>query len=776
MTSRYRLAAPRYAVACLAVLAATAVRIALNPLLGNHFPFATLFLAVLVSAWYGGRGPAIAATLFGAATSALVLLPPAGPLALQDTSRAAGLVLYLLVGTGIAALGGRMREERVRAEREVLAQRRADAALRSSEERFRLFMQNLPGLAWIKDSEGRYVYANDAAVGAFRRELPEVLGKTDEEIFPPSTADQFRSNDRRALGSASGVQVMETLRHDDGRVHHSIVSKFPIPGPDGEGSLVGGMAIDITEHRLAEETLRESEERLRLALDAGRMGTWEWSLGGNKVTWSPALEAIHGLAPGTFPGTFEAYQSDIHPEDRQYVQDSLRRTLEEGREHRIEYRIVLPDGAVRWVEGRGRLIRDEEGRPTRMVGVCMDIDDRKRSVVETARLNEALREADRRKDEFLALLGHELRNPLAPIRNALHILKLAGADPAITVRAREMIERQVEHLVRLVDDLLDVSRIMQGKIELRRDPVELATVVARAVETSQPVIDAEGHTLALALAPEPVWVNGDLVRLAQVVSNLLHNAAKFTERGGTISLRAAREGEDAVLRVRDTGMGVAQEFRTRIFDMFFQAERGFDGASGGLGIGLSVVRGLVELHGGNVAVSSDGPGHGSEFVVRLPLHARGKTVHGTGSSSDVSGRWPRVRVLVVDDNADAADSLALLLHLEGQEVQVAYDAGTALALAEASPPAIAFLDLGIPIVDGYELARRFRAHPALAGVPLVALTGWGQPEDRQRTRDAGFERHLVKPVPPETLRQILGELVSPPYEYLRRTSSDETTP
>ena len=739
---------------------ATAARLALNPLLGDLFPFAMLFLAVLVSAWFGGRGPALAATVLGAASAAFLLLPTMSANPFQDSRMVAGLGFYLLVATGIAALGGRMHGARLRAERDMAAQRRAESARRESEERFRLFMENLPGLAWIKDREGRYVYANDAAVSAFGKSRGDLYGRTDEEIFPPRTAAQFRENDLRAMGSPSGVQIVETLAQEDGRMHHSVVSKFPIPGPSGDVPLVGGMAIDITEHRIAEETLRESEERLRLALDAGRMGSWEWQIGSHRVTWSPGLEAIHGLEPGSFEGTFEAYQSDIHPEDREYVLDSLRKTLQEGKEHRIEYRIVLPDGTVRWVEGRGNLIRSEDGRPSRMVGVCMDIDERKRHAVETARLYDALREADRRKDEFLALLGHELRNPLAPISNALQIMKLPGTDPAITVRARDMIERQVEHLVRLVDDLLDMSRIVRGRVELRREPVELAAVVARAIETSQPVLDAEGHTVALSIAPEPVWVNGDLLRLAQVVSNLLHNAAKFTDRGGKITLSAAREDGHAVVRVADTGAGVVPEIRERIFDMFYQGARG-EGSRGGLGIGLSVVRGLTELHGGTVEVRSEGAGRGSEFIVRLPLLAHEEprtdavTSREGGKEAPLS---PRRLVLVVDDNVDAAESLALLLRLDGQDVIVAHDAESAHASAVANPPQVAFLDLGLPKVDGYELARWFRADPALRNTTLVALTGWGQPEDQKRTRDAGFERHLVKPVPPDTLRGILAEL------------------
>ncbi len=327
-----------------------------------------------------------------------------------------------------------------------------------------------------------------------------------------------------------------------------------------------------------------------------------------------------------------------------------------------------------------------------------------------------------------------------------------------------MMERQVEHMVRLVDDLLDVSRIMRGKVELRREPVDIATVVARAVETAQPIIEAEGHQLTVSLPPAPLWVNGDLVRLAQVVGNLLNNAAKYTERGGSIWLSAEltsreRERPEVLIRVRDSGIGIAADLLPRVFDMFFQAAHRASESQGGLGIGLSLVRRLVELHGGTVEAHSGGRGQGSEFVVRLPLLVEDE--HKSNRRHDAPQRserkLPPRRVLVVDDNVDAADSLAMLLRLLGQEVNVAYDGASALAQVEADPPAIAFLDLGMPKMDGYELARRLRSHSALQSVVLVALTGWGQPEDRQRTKEVGFDRHLVKPVEADALHQLLAE-------------------
>jgi CheY-like chemotaxis protein/two-component sensor histidine kinase len=318
-------------------------------------------------------------------------------------------------------------------------------------------------------------------------------------------------------------------------------------------------------------------------------------------------------------------------------------------------------------------------------------------------------------------------------------------------------ERQVEYLVRLVDDLLDVSRIMRGKIDLRSEPVELATVLARAVETTQPIIDEEGHELTVVLPSGPLWVHGDLVRLAQAVGNLLNNAAKYTEQGGKIRLSAEQEDHQAVIRVRDTGVGIAAEQVPHIFEMFVQGDRRTKNARGGLGIGLSLVRALVQMHGGSVAAQSAGVGKGSEFVVRLPLLERGPAEAQRKEQAEqmpAAGSTPR-RVLVVDDSPDAADSLALLLQLKGHQVRVAYDGQSALEQAEADPPDIAFLDLGMPNMDGYELGQRFRKSPRLQRVVLVAVTGWGQEEDRRRTRAAGFDDHLVKPVQPEALHALL---------------------
>jgi signal transduction histidine kinase/ActR/RegA family two-component response regulator len=364
-------------------------------------------------------------------------------------------------------------------------------------------------------------------------------------------------------------------------------------------------------------------------------------------------------------------------------------------------------------------------------------------------------EADRRKDEFLATLAHELRNPLAPIRNAVQILRLSQGGAPAAAQLSEMMERQVGQMVRLVDDLLEVSRITRGKIELRRTRAALAAVIEAAIETSRPQIETSRHALGVELPPEPLYLDADATRLAQVFANLLNNAAKYTDPGGRITIEAAREGDEVAVCVRDTGMGIAPSALSRVFDMFVQADHASERMQGGLGIGLTLVRRLVEMHGGSVQARSEGPGKGSEFVVRLPLaaHPQGEA-QGRAPAPPEPVKAPP-RVLVVDDNRDAAESLGMLLQMLGADVTVTHDGVAALeALGERLPRAV-FLDLGMPGMDGYEVARRIRGRPEGAGLTLIALTGWGQERDRRQTRAAGFDHHLIKPADLSALRALL---------------------
>ena len=379
------------------------------------------------------------------------------------------------------------------------------------------------------------------------------------------------------------------------------------------------------------------------------------------------------------------------------------------------------------------------------------------------RSEESLKEADRRKDEFLATLAHELRNPLAPIRNAVQILRAQGSEDASLKWAREVIDRQAQQLSRLVDDLLDVSRITRGRIELRKERIELAAVLERALETSRPAVEAAHHRLTVSFPEDPVRVEVDLTRMAQVLSNLINNAAKYTRPGGHIEVSASVEVKQAAIEVRDDGLGIAPEMLSRIFDLFAQVDTSLERAQGGLGIGLTIARNLVEMHGGSMEAASGGLGRGSAFTVRLPLapeeDARAAAEADRGQETgEKTGAG--LRILVVDDNQDSADSLAVWLRLKGHEVRAAYGGPEALAAALEQRPDLVLLDIGMPGMSGYEVVRRLRAHPDTRRTRLVAMTGWGQEEDRRQSREAGFDQHLVKPLEPRALEELLAGLAA----------------
>ena len=440
----------------------------------------------------------------------------------------------------------------------------------------------------------------------------------------------------------------------------------------------------------------------------------------------------------------------IHPEDRERARAAFLDALARREPYAVDYRLRRKDGAWRWVMDSGRP-RFGPGREyLGHVGSILDVHELSMAIEERARLLRELQDADRRKDEFLATLSHELRNPLAPLRNALQLLRLADRRDSATAPVHEMMERQVEHLVRLVDDLLEMSRITRGAFELRREAIDLGVVVRNAVETSRPLIDAAAHRLEVNVPEEPLHAEGDPVRLTQILSNLLNNAARYTPRGGEIAVSLEREAGAATIRVRDNGTGISPEMLPRLFGMFARGE-----SSTGLGIGLALARKLAEMHGGAIEAGSAGPGQGAEFTVRLPLSS------GVPRESSPKGAAKpivaRHRILVVDDNRDAAQSIGMLLSFLGAEVEVANDGAAALAAFARERPAAVLLDLGMPGMDGYEVARRLRAAGA-DRVPIIALTGWGQEEDRRRVREAGFDRHLIKPADMGALRALLASL------------------
>jgi PAS domain S-box-containing protein len=514
-------------------------------------------------------------------------------------------------------------------------------------------------------------------------------------------------------------------------------------------SELGAEQQAVLENRLLRERLVEQEERLRLALEAASLGTWEHIPSTHSTYWDARSKAIFGLGPGD-ELDFERYTAALHPSDAQSVFDGIAKATDPSGsgECTLRYRIRDVHGVERWVEAHGRCTF-AGGVPQRINGTLLDITERQSA-------EEAVREAVRRKDEFLALLGHELRNPLAPILTALELMRLSHSEQF--AREREVIERQVRHMMRLVDDLLDLARIARGTATLRREVTDLRSAVEQAVEISSPLFEDRKHRLEVSVPPD-IWVDVDRIRFAQVVSNLLTNAAKFTRPGGEVRLRASRQDAEVLLEVEDNGIGVRPQHLASLFEPFVQVARRDDPAYGGLGLGLALVRDLVQLHGGTVSAASDGPGRGSRFTIRLPaafVPARtASTAH--AATGDESSTQRARRVLVVDDNEDSAEMLGLLIAQLGHSVRIAYDGPRALSLAAEFAPDLAVLDIGLPVMDGYELAAHLKERHGASGLRLVALSGFGQEQDKARSRAAGFDRHLTKPVDANELEAALAD-------------------
>ena len=633
---------------------------------------------------------------------------------------------------------------------------RAELALRGSEQRFRQLAENINEVFWMSDPlKAQVLYVSPT--------YEQVWGRSCLSLYerPRSFLDAIHPDDRarvaeqslarQARGEAADVEYR--VVRPDASVRWVRDRSFPIKDPSGCVYRIVGIAEDVTDRRRAEDALRENEERLRtLSNNLPRGAIYQIVQGEDgqpHFTYiSAGVERLFGVTPAEVRADATALYGLIHEEDFPRVRDAELAGLRALAPFDCEFRHRTRSGEILWVHCRSAP-RRVPGGGIAWDGVLLDVTERKRA-------EEALREADRKKDEFLAMLAHELRNPLAPIRNAVEVLRLLGPDTPDLKQSREIIERQVEHLARLVDDLLDVSRITSGRINLHKERVDLAAVLARAVEASRPLLEARKHTLTVALPPQPVWVKGDATRLAQVVSNLLNNAAKYTENDGRVWLTVEQARAEAVVTVRDTGIGIPGDLLPHVFDLFTQGDRSLARSEGGLGIGLTLVKRLVEMHGGTATAASAGPGKGSAFAVRLPVLETGTVpppAEAETPSRDRSGAARRV--LVVDDSADAARSLALLLAAQGHAVRTAHDGLAALEAARAFQPEVVLLDIGLPRMDGYEVARRLRGQAGFERTLLVALTGYGQEEDRRRTREAGFDAHLVKPADLTILQRLL---------------------
>ncbi|MEJ7687071.1 MAG: ATP-binding protein [Variovorax sp.] len=499
----------------------------------------------------------------------------------------------------------------------------------------------------------------------------------------------------------------------------------------------------------ANQALRESDERYQLAVRGSSAGLWDWDMVADTMFYSPRFKSALGYGEDEFPNRLSSMRSVTNDEDVPLLREALRAHLSDDRPYHVECRMQLKGGAWRWFLITGAALKDGMGKPFRMAGSVIDITERKEA-------EQVVREANRAKDEFLATLAHELRNPLAPIRTGLDILSRDEKNGPVSRRTRETMKRQLAHMVRLIDDLMDISRINSGKIRLETSRINLSAVLETAVELSRPGIDARAHQFSVDIQRGNISLMGDATRLAQAVGNLLNNAAKYTPAGGRVTLRAWQEDAVAVVEVGDTGTGIPAEMCERVFSLFTQVGRTLDNAQGGLGIGLYLVRTLVEMHGGTVTAASAGLGRGSTFTLRVPCLNQVPSA-GASLNDDAGSRCavPPLKVLVVDDNADAAEALATALAITGHSTHMVHDGREVLEAARGFRPDAVLLDIGLPGLNGYEVAEQLRADAGLGKVVMIAITGWGSDTDRGRAKEAGFDHHLTKPVDFATLEALL---------------------
>jgi PAS domain S-box-containing protein len=520
------------------------------------------------------------------------------------------------------------------------------------------------------------------------------------------------------------------------------------------------ITLDLTEHKLLEECTAERKQIQRV-LRAAHAGTWTWDPVSDVVEASADLLTLLGYAETHARMTLKQWLAFVHPDQQARVAEEFDRTRANYPEASlgIEVQLCQKNGSYRWFNVRADWYRDKEDEPYALNGVNVDIQAAKTNEDELRQAIDQLKEADIRKDEFLAMLAHELRNPLAPIRAASELLRLARLDEARVRQTSQIIGRQVDHMTGLVDDLLDVSRVTRGLIELEKAPVDMRNIVTEAVEQVNPLIQARRHHLALHLSPEPVTVMGDNKRLVQILANLLHNAAKYTHEGGNIILKSHVLDHKVRIDIEDDGIGMDPQLATHVFDLFSQAKRTPDRSSGGLGLGLALVKSLVQLHGGTVACSSEGIGKGSTFSVCLPMWAAAaEAVSMTNAGEHLAPSGKSLRVMVVDDNTDAAHMLGMLLESFGYQVMIEYGAKQALERSRVEPPNVYVLDIGLPEIDGNELALRLKAQSESARATLIALTGYGQRYDREQALAAGFSYYFVKPVDTAKLLTVLDQI------------------
>lgn len=733
------------------LVAAVLLRWGLDPLMGDALPLVTLFGAVAAAVWLGGYRLAIPVALLGYVACHYLFIPPRGHIDFERFGDVVGLIAYLLTCALIIFFGE--------------AARVAQARAHQRQEVFRITLRSIGDAVITTDTDGCITYINGVGEALTGWSLQDALRQPLDRVFHivnEVTRLPVENPARRALreGVVVGLANHTILIKKDGTECPIDDSAAPIRNEEGHVSGCVLIFRDVTAQRLLQ---REKASQLHTAqllasiVESSNDAIIGKSLDGIIQTWNAAAEQLFGYTAEQAVGQ---HISLIIPPERLTEEDQIIASLKAGKriEH-YETERVRSDGRRITVSLTISPIKDQSGNVVGASKIVRDVTEQKLLADDLRRLAVDLSIADRRKNEFLATLAHELRNPLAPMSNMLEVVKRADGDGEVLKRAHETLERQLGQMIRLVDDLLDMNRVTHDRLELRRSEVELSSVIEQAVEVARPLVDSAGHHFTVDLPEEPIYLNADRARLAQVFGNLLNNSCKYTKPGGTVSLRAKRVGDEIVVTVKDNGDGIPKDKLDSIFDMFMQVERTSDRSQGGLGIGLTLVKRLTEMHGGSIEARSAGEGQGSEFIVHLPILNRPAVAAPTGPDAASESR-PQRRVLIVDDNRDSADSLAMLMQLTGNKTYMAHDGIEAVEAVEKHRPEVVLLDIGLPGLDGHEVCRRVREQPWGKDIIVIALTGWGQEDDRRKSEEAGFNGHLVKPVDYDMLLELLSSLTN----------------
>jgi len=730
----------RYVFAIATVIVSSLLRAALDPLLGGEgVPFILYYPAIVIAAWFGGLWPGILATVLGGLIACYVFIPPAYSFVVSNF---AAPVIFFLGGTLTSLLAESLHEARRTAQASELRERQ-------QRERVRVTLDSIGDAVMSTDVEGRVNFMNRVAESLTGWSNTEALGKPLEHVFTivnEQTRQRVANPALRALdhGVIVGLANHSVLIAKDGSERAIDDSAAPIHTP--EAGIMGAVLVfrDITQRRHAERT----QATLAAIVESSDDAIVSKNLEGRIISWNAGAERLFGYREEEVIGQPITL---IIPQDRRDEETAILQLIRNGeRVEHYETVRVRKDGTRVDISLMVSPVKGPRGDILGASKIARDITERKK-------MEQELREADRQKDNFLAILAHELRNPLGPIRNAVKIIEIERSDDRGLLFYCDIIDRETHQITRLLDDLLDISRITSGKFVLRKQRVDLASIINNAVSTSQPIIDDGPHTLTIDLPSEPAILDADSVRLTQVFSNLLNNAAKFTESGGNIRVEVTCQDSQAVVSVRDSGIGISPELLPKIFGMFVQGSAAIERTHSGLGLGLTLARDIVELHGGTIEAKSAGPGQGSEFIVRLPLSDVPDSTDAMESTAEsFSGAaQSRSRIVVVDDNKNQALSLARLLQGWGHEVYVADDGQSAIKLVENTAPDFALIDIGLPGMNGYELARWLREQPQFRNITLIAQTGWGREQDLREAQAAGFDHHLVKPIDHDRLAKIL---------------------